>query len=72
MKGLRHHENYRDQIVEVRFFRKFQDTKKFGPYHFSAGVLSKIAFFTKMCVRYANIFTSLMKTRAWFKIPGVW
>ena len=37
------------QIVEIRFFRKFQGTKILGPYHFifPQGVLSKIEFLTK-------------------------
>ena len=39
------------QIVETRFFRKFQGTTNLGPNHFSAGVLSKMALFTKMFVR---------------------
>ena len=60
------------QIVEMRFFRKFQGTKILGPKHFSAGVSSEMAIFAKKAVRYVNIFTSLMKTRAWFEIPGVW
>ena len=46
------------QIVEIRFFRKFQGTTISGPNHFPAGVLSKEALFTKMSVRDANIFTS--------------
>ena len=60
------------QIVEIRFFRKFQGTKNLGRNHYSSGVLSKMAISTKMSVRDANISTSLMKTRAWFEIPGVW
>ena len=59
------------QIVEIRF-RKFQGIKIVRPNHFSAGVLSKMALFAKMSVRYANIFTSLIKTRAWFEIASVW
>ena len=64
---------YLSQIVEIRFFRKFQGTNKSRTEPFSRrGVLSKIAFLPKMSVRDTNIFTSLMKTRAWFEIPGVW
>ena len=57
------------QIVELGFSESFKVQKLLGPNHFSAGVLSKMALFTKMSVRDANIFTSLMKTRAWFEIP---
>ena len=60
------------QIIGIRFLRKFQGTQILGLSLFSASVWSKIALFAKMSVRYANIFTSLIKTRAWFEIPGVW
>ena len=35
------------QIIEIRFFRRFQGAKILGPNHFSAGVLSEIALFAK-------------------------
>ena len=66
MKIIAYCRNYRS-------FRKFQDTNIFGPNNFSAEVLQKKeGTFANMSVRDANIFTSLMKTRAWFEISGVW
>ena len=51
---------------------KFQGTNIFRSNNVLAGVLSKMARFAKMSVRYANIFASLMKTGALFQNPGVW
>ena len=60
------------QIVENRLFRKFQGTKIIGPNHFFRRGMVKNLIFCQMSVCYANIFTSLMKTRAWFEIPGAY
>ena len=74
MKGLHHYEQFKT-IPDCRNYvvQKVSRYKNYQTEPFSRrGVAKKLTLFAKMSVRYAKIFTFLMKSRAWFEIPSVW